>query len=127
VEATQEEFKDAGLGRWIWWAHQKLEAMQNRSHDRGPEDFESRYTQEEVRFLISAALKERGSQYGGVHGSGDGFNKNSWLITLNIALVVGGGGWLISKVVDDGARLSRIECQLNPSTCLQLQLVPHGP
>jgi len=120
---TREELQDAGLGRWVWWAHQKLQGMQNRGDN---EDFENRYTAREMEFLINAAVKDRGNnQYGGVNGGG-AMNLNTALLSLIIAVLVPGGAWIISTLITHTEKLAKIECQMNPASCLQLQ-VPHVP
>lgn len=120
MSATVDSLTDAGIRQWIWWAHQKLELMENR---RGPDDFENRYTAREMEFLINAALKERGKQYGGIQGGSS--NKNTVLLTVILAVGVPAVGWIIGTLNSHSEQLAQIRCQLNPANCLQLQ-VPHG-
>lgn len=90
-----------------------------------PDAEEQRYTQAEVRFLMGAAAQEGRRNYGGNHKSG-GPNINTIMLTVLTVVIIPTGAWIVSALIDHGQQLAQIRCQLNPSSCLQLQ-APHVP
>jgi len=122
-------------GQHLFELDGKVERMKQTIQDIGqplemrgpdPDSEEQRYTQEEVRFLMGAAVQEARRNYGGIHKDGNGSNINTLLLALLTVVVIPGGAWIISTLIDHGQQLAQIRCQLNPSSCLQLQ-VPHVP
>jgi hypothetical protein len=128
------------LQQWYQELSLKLDSLTKTVHDigkpletRGPDPDldEERYTRQEVNLLRGEAFQEgrrAGSNFGGIHKNG---NANHAWNALTIATVIAAAAWIRDTLGDHGktleahsAQLARIECQLSPETCRQLQ-VPH--
>lgn len=130
AKMTKQEAADSFLARILFRIHGLVERvltavteLKSAPHDRGPVDFENRYTEEEMHFLTGIAAQNARRSYGGIHNNGS--NINTIMLTILTVVIIPGGAWIIGTLIDHGKELAQIHCQLSPANCLQLQ-VPHG-
>lgn len=102
-----------------------MESMGMRDPGRGPKDFAS---EDEERIVVSVRAFEdlmRRAGHGPSHGSVNGSPK-SWLRDAVIWVTLALSAWTLKTVIDQGKDITRMQCQLSPTTCQQV-VVPRGP
>lgn len=85
--------------------------------DRGPDPDYSEWD-DERRVLVSI-IKNQARYPNNGHGSVNG-SKQSWLRDAAIVVTLALSAWTLKTVIEQGKDITRMQCQLSPSTCLQV-------
>jgi hypothetical protein len=109
------------VDRMFTWVRERLPGMTSQAdEDRGPPDY-ARSNRELSRLLLEAFREGRnsGPGPGSVNGS-----RYSWVRDVAIAVLLAMSGWTLLQVIQQGKDIVRMQCQLSPTTCMQV--VPRG-
>lgn len=85
-----------------------------REQTRGPEDYDA--FADERRFYQKMLHQQQNGGHGSING-----DRRGWLRDAVIVVTLALSGWTLKTVIEQGQDIARMQCQLSPSTCMQVQ------